>query len=163
MHESELIAMSFTTPVSFPPITEDQTVRSIEVFTFFEELDRRSPTRFAIKANEKICFVNPAEVVAVLAGDNYVLLQQESDSCLLRESISVIAEKFEPFGFIRIHRSVLVNAPFVEEIKAYSSGEYGLVVKGGREYAVTRNYRQNLKALAEFWIGSETFSAGQER
>ncbi len=107
--------------------------------------------------NGRIRFINPGDVVTVLAEGNYVLLQQETSSYLLRESISVVAEKLEPFGFIRIHRSVLVNASFVEEIKPYSTGEYGLRVKGGREYTVTRTYKKNLKSLAEFWIGTGMF------
>lgn len=128
-----------------------------------QELAKRSTTRFAIKVKGTIRFINPADVVAVLAEGNYVVLQQESSSHLLRESISAVAEKLEPFGFIRIHRSVLVNISFVEEIKPYSTGEYGLVVKGGKEYTVTRTYKQNLKALAELWIGSGAFFDGQER
>jgi hypothetical protein len=42
----------------------------------------------------------------------------------------------------------------VEEIKPYPTGEYGLRVKGRQEYRVTRTYKQNLKLLAEFWIGA---------
>jgi two-component system LytT family response regulator len=155
--------MSFTTHIGFPPVREDQTIRLIEAFARLEELARRSSIRFAIKANGRILFINPSEVVAVMAEGNYVLLQQESGSYLLRESISAVAEKLEPFGFVRIHRSVLVNALFVEEIKPYSTGEYGLVVKGGKEYTVTRTYKQNLKALAEFWIGSGALFEGQQQ
>ncbi len=72
----------------------------------------------------------------------------------MRESISVVAERFAPYGFIRIHRSVLVNSSFVEEIRPFPTGEYGLRVKGGKEYTVTRTYKKNLKSLAEFWIGT---------
>ena len=86
-----------------------------------------------------------------------MLLQQESSSYLLREPISAVAEKLEPLGFIRIHRSVLVNIAFVEEIKPCPSGEYGLRVKGGKEYTVTRTYKENLKFLAEFCIGTGAF------
>jgi two-component system LytT family response regulator len=86
-----------------------------------------------------------------------VSLQRESDSYLLRESISVVAEKLKPYGFIRIHRSALVNTSFVVEIKPYPTGKYGLRVKGGKEYAVTRGYTKNLKPLTELRIGSGKF------
>jgi len=127
-----------------------------------QESARPSSTKIAIKVKGRILFINPGDVVAVLAEGNYVLLQQESISYLLRECISVVAEKLEPFGFIRIHRSVLVNASFVEEIKPYSTGEYGLLVKGGKEYTVTRTYKDNLKSLAEFWIGTGAFFPNQD-
>ena len=78
---------------------------------------------------------------------------------MLRESISVMAEKLEPYGFIRIHRSTLVNTSFVEEIQPRSTGEYRLRVKGGKEFTVTRTYKKNLKSLAEFWIGADNFLA----
>jgi DNA-binding LytR/AlgR family response regulator len=64
-----------------------------------------------------------------------------------------VAEKLKPYGFIRIHRSVLVNTSFVEEIQPCLTGSCGLRITGGREYTVTRTYRKNLRSLAEFWIG----------
>jgi len=96
-------------------------------------------------------------VISVKAKGKYVWLQRSGSSYLLRESISVVAEKLETHGFIRIHRSVLVNASFVEEISPLSTGEYCLRVKGGKEFTVTRTYKTNLKSLAEFWIGTGTF------
>jgi two-component system LytT family response regulator len=71
----------------------------------------------------------------------------------------VVAEKLRPYGFIRIHRSALVNTSFVVEIKPYSTGRYGLRVKGGKEYAITGGYKKNLKSLTEFRIGSGVFLA----
>lgn len=100
--------------------------------------------------------MNLDDVAAVQAEGNYVLLKRETGSYLLRESISSIAEKLEVYGFIRIHRSVLVNTTFVEEIRPISTGEYGLRLRGGKEYTVTRTYKKNLKSLAEFWIGTGT-------
>ena len=115
--------------------------------------------RIAIKVKGRVLFLNPAEVVAVHAEGNYVLLEQAAASHLLRESISVVAEKLKPYGFIQIHRSVLVNTSCVEEIKPYLTGEYGLRIKGGKEYTVTRTYKKNLKALADSWIGGTNFLA----
>jgi DNA-binding LytR/AlgR family response regulator len=113
--------------------------------------------RVAIKVKGKILFINLNEVVAVQAEGNNVSLQRNGSSYLLRESISAVAEELEPQGFIRIHRSILVNASFVEEITPYPTGEYGLRVKGGKEFTVTRTYKKNIKSLAEFWIGAGAF------
>lgn len=153
--------MNLITHPFFPQATEQQSASLIEAFTRLQRFARRPSTRIAIKVKGRILLIHPGDVVAVLADGNYVVLQQESISYLLRESISVVAEKLEPFGFIRIHRSVLVNASFVEEIKPYSTGEYGLRVKGGKEYTVTRTYKENLKSLAEFWIGTGAFFLNQ--
>jgi LytTr DNA-binding domain len=45
-----------------------------------------------------------------------------------------MAEKLKPYGFIRIHRSVVVNISAVEEIQPLPTGECRLRVKGGRKY-----------------------------
>jgi DNA-binding LytR/AlgR family response regulator len=113
-------------------------------------------SKIGIKSNGRILFVDPHDVVVVQAEGNYVLLQRETGSALLRESISTIAEKLKAYGFVRIHRSVLVNASFVQEIRPCATGEYQLRVKDGREYTVTRTYKKNLRSLAAFWIGTGT-------
>jgi DNA-binding LytR/AlgR family response regulator len=116
--------------------------------------------RVAIKVRGRILFINLGDVVAVQAEGKCVLLHQNARSYLLRQSISVVAEMLETHGFIRIHRSVLVNTSLVEEIRPLSTGEYCLRVEGGKEYMVTRTYKKNLKSLAEFWIGTGAFFAG---
>ena len=113
--------------------------------------------RIAIKAKGRILFIDAADIIAVEAKGNYVLLLHTSSSHMLRESISTMEGKL---GFVRIHRSVLVNAAMVEEIHPMSTGEYVLRVRGGREFTVTRTYRKNLQLLAQLWIGIEGFAAG---
>jgi two-component system LytT family response regulator len=137
----------------------ERAAKLIEALPQLQKLSTPGHPMIAIKAKGRILFISPSDVVAVQAEGNYVSLQRESDSYLLRESISMVAEKLKPYGFIRIHRSSLVNTSFVVEIKPYSAGKYGLRVKGGKEYAVTGCYKKNLKPLTEFRIGSGAFLA----
>ena len=111
--------------------------------------------RIAFKAKGRILFLDLAEIVAVQAEGNYVSLRQRPSSYLVHESLSSIAEKLKPYGFIRIHRSVVVNTSAVEEIQPLTTGEYRLRVKGGKQYLVTRTYKDNLRDLAQLWVGSE--------
>jgi two-component system, LytTR family, response regulator len=137
----------------------ERAAKLIEAWPQLQKLSCPSRPMIAIKAKGRILFINPGDVVAVQAEGNYVSLQRESDSYLLRESISRVAEKLKPYGFIRIHRSALVNTTFVVEIKPYSTGKCGLRVKGGKEYAVTSAYKKNLKTLTELRIGNGAFLA----
>jgi two-component system LytT family response regulator len=111
--------------------------------------------RIAFKTKGRILFLDLADIVAVQAEGNYVCLRHRPNPSLLRESLSSMAEKLKPYGFIRIHRSVIVNVSAVEEIQPLPTGEYRLRVKGGKEYLVTRTYKDNLRDLAELWVGSE--------
>jgi len=137
----------------------ERAAKLIEALPPLQKLSSPSRPMIAIKAKGKILFIDPGDVVAVQAEGNYVSLQRESDSYLLRESISRVAEKLKPYGFIRIHRSALVNTEFVIEIKPYPMGKCGLRVKGGKEYPVTGGYKKNLKPLTQFRIGNGAFLA----
>jgi len=132
----------------------DQTARSMATFRELQTVGKPRALKVAIKVKGKVLFVDLAEVVSIQAKGKHVSFQQMSGCHLLRESISVVAQKLETQGFIRIHRSVLVNTSFVEEIRPISTGKYSLRVAGGKEYTVTRIYRKNLKFLAECWIGA---------
>src|ERR1700685_1061417 len=111
--------------------------------------------RIAFKANGSILLLDLADILAVQAEGNYVSLRPPTSPHLLHASLSSMAEKLTPYGFIRIHRSVVVNISAVEEIQPLSTGEYRLRVKGGKEYVVTRTYKDHLKDLAQLWVGSE--------
>jgi two-component system LytT family response regulator len=117
--------------------------------------------RIAIKANGRIILIDPTEILVAEAQGNYVLLQQSKGSVLLRGQISALAEKLQPYGLIRIHRSFLVNAAHVEGMEALVTGEYLLRMRGGKEYNVTRTYKKNLQQLAATWIGTSGFVAEQ--
>jgi DNA-binding LytR/AlgR family response regulator len=133
---------------------------STETFRGGQTRAKPQSLRAAIKVRGKILFINLGDVIAVQAKGRCVYLQRNASSYLLRESISVMAERLETRGFIRIHRSVLVNTLFVAEISPLTTGEYRLRVEGGREYTVSRTYKKNLQALAEFWIGTGAFFTG---
>ena len=113
--------------------------------------------RIAIKDKARICFIDARCVLAVVAQGDFVILQREFGSYLLRMSISAMAEKLEPLGFVRIHRSALVNSAWVEEIRSQATGEYRLRLRGGREFAVTRTYKKNLRLLAKVWLANGAF------
>jgi DNA-binding LytR/AlgR family response regulator len=116
--------------------------------------------RIAITSRRKIVFVNLADVVAVEARCNYVALRTLSGVHGLRRPISAVAENFEQYGFVRIHRSTIVNGRFVEEIRTSASGKMFVRLKGlGSAYDVSRKYRCALKRFASRWTyGPETIA-----
>jgi two-component system LytT family response regulator len=137
------------------PVNRIDAANLIRVLRQLEVIAKRQAPRIAIKAKGRILFLDLAEIVAVQAEGNYVSLGHRPTPYLLRESLSSMAEKLKPYGFIRIHRSVVVNISAVEEIQPLPTGEYRLRVRGGKEYLVTHTYKHNLRDLAQLWVGSE--------
>jgi DNA-binding LytR/AlgR family response regulator len=114
-------------------------------------------SRVAFKTSRRILFVDVAEIVAVEARGNYVLMHRASSCRLLRESISAMEAKLNLYGFVRVHRSMLLNAAWVKEIHPYSTRGYVFQVAGGRQYVVSSVYKKNLVFLAQSWIGTGGF------
>jgi DNA-binding LytR/AlgR family response regulator len=142
---------------SLPPETRVDAANLMRVLRQLEVIAKRQAPRIAFKAKGSIVFLDLADIVAVQAEGNYVSLRHRPNPYLVHESLSSVAEKLKPYGFIRIHRSVVVNISAVEEIQPLPTGEYRLRVKGGKQYLVTRTYKHNLRDLAQLWIGSERF------
>ena len=140
---------------SLLPLTRVDAANLMRVLRQWEVIAKRQGSRIGFKVKGRILFLDLAEIAAVEAEGNYVSLRHRPNPYLLRESLSSMADKLKPYGFIRIHRSVIVNISAVEEIQALQTGEYRLRVKGGKEYLVTRRYKDNLRDLAQLWVGSE--------
>ena len=143
------------TDASLLPVNRVDAANFIRVLRQLEVIAKRLAPRIAFKANGSILLLDLADIFAVQAEGNYVSLRPRTNPYLVHESLSSMAEKLKPYGFIRIHRSVVVNISAVEEIRPLPTGEYRLRVKGGKEYLVTRTYKHNLRDLAQLWVGPE--------
>src|SRR5215831_782830 len=143
------------TDISSLPLTRVDAAKLIRALQQLEGIAKRQAPRIAVKAKGKILFLDVAEIVTVQAEGNYISLIHRTNPYFLRETLSSMAEKLKPYGFMRIHRSVIVNISAVEEIQPLPTGEYRLRVKGGKDYLVTRTYKDNLRDLAQLWVGSE--------
>lgn len=130
--------------------------RSLDFFPQASTVLARPP-RIAIKTKGKILFIDPAQVVAIEAQGNYVLLHRIASSDMFRGSISIVEEKLRPYGFARIHRSLLINTWFIEEIQPRATGDYVLRIEGGKEFTVSRTYKKNLQSITPLWFGSDRF------
>ncbi len=137
------------------PVIEVDTANLMRVLRQLEVIAKRKAPRIAFKAKGKILLLDLADILAVQAEGNYVSLQHPPNAYLVHEPLSSMAAKLKPYGFMRIHRSVVVNISAVEEVQPLPTGEYRLRVKGGKEYLVTRTYKHNLRDLAQLWVGSE--------
>src|SRR5215469_2142049 len=111
--------------------------------------------RIAIKAKDRFVFVDPIEVVVAKAQGNYVALVHKSGSYLVRETMATAEQKLTPLGFVRIHRSILVNGTLVKELRRDNTGTYVLRTTDGSEHPVGRAYKSNLKGIARSWLGIE--------
>jgi DNA-binding LytR/AlgR family response regulator len=111
--------------------------------------------RIAVKAKGRVLFVDPMDVFVAKAQGNYVALVHKSGSYLVRETMATAEQKLTPLGFVRIHRSTLVNASLVKDLRRDNTGTYVLRTTDDSEHPVGRAYKDNLKVIAKSWMGVE--------
>lgn len=111
--------------------------------------------RIAIKAKGRVLFVDPNDVVVAEAQGNYVALVHKLGRYLVRETMATAEQKLTPLGFVRIHRSILVNTTLVKDLRRDNTGTYVLRTTDGNEHTVGRAYKENLKVIARSWLGVE--------
>ncbi len=152
--EPTSIELGAAADTSLPPAMRDA-ADFMRVWRQLEVIAQRQPPRIAFKAKGSILLLDLADILAVQAEGNYVSLRHRTNHYLVHESLSSMAEKLKPYGFLRIHRSVIVNISAVEKVQPLPTGECRLSVRDGKEYLVTRTYKHNLRDLAQLWIGSD--------
>jgi len=103
--------------------------------------------RLPIKVNGRIIVIRVADIDWIEADRDYVSVNVGGKAWLMRETIAAVELRLALSGFVRIHRSTLVNAERVKELRPQDKGEYTVVLNDGTELKLTRHYRAAVERL----------------
>jgi two-component system, LytTR family, response regulator len=103
--------------------------------------------RIPVKSQGRVIILNVADIDWIGADGDYVSVHVGSKSWLLRETIAAAEARLALSGFVRTHRSTLVNIYRVRELLPLSKGEFTIVLLDGTELKLSRNYRFALERL----------------
>ncbi len=103
--------------------------------------------RLPIKSNGRIISIRVADIDWVEADRDYVSVHVGGNTWLMRETIAAVELRLALSGFVRIHRSTLVNAERVKELRPQDKGEYTVVLNDGTKLKLTRYYRASVERL----------------
>ncbi len=104
----------------------------------FDQNDNLIP----IKNAGKIQFIRTNDVEFIEAAGYYIEINTLEKKHLLRESMSRIIERLDRSKFIRIHRSIIINLDYMDEITKSSSRDYRVKMKNGRVFKVSKSYKK---------------------
>lgn len=82
--------------------------------------------------------VERSSILFLQAEGDYVRVVTDDGRFLMRGSLGDIARRWEPFGFVRVHRQYLVNLRRAVEIRPQLNGTATLTFPGAREVPVAR-------------------------
>jgi two-component system LytT family response regulator len=106
----------------------------------------RPPPRLVFKADGRVVFLAPSEIIWVEAANNYVTLHLAAGKRLLvRETLSSLERKLGPASFARVNRSALVNIDHVQELQPAKYGDYRVVLRDGPHLSLSRSLRGRLE------------------
>ncbi len=103
--------------------------------------------RLAIKTDGRIVLIRVGDIDWIEADGDYVSVHVRAKTWLMRETIAAVELRLALSGFVRIHRSVLVNVERVTELQPQDKGEYTVVLNDGTKLKLTRNYRGSVERL----------------
>jgi len=83
----------------------------------------------------------------VEAAGVYVTLHAGGEEFLYRANLSAVSNRLDPFQFVRIHRSSLVNLKSIAFLERRSHGEFEIVLKDGTRLMLSRNYRADVEMM----------------
>ncbi len=100
------------------------------------------PARIALEDGDRTRLVKVAEIRYVQANGHVVTARVFDGDLRWKGSLAEAAARFEPAGFLRVHRAYLVNPERVVEVEPFFGGSYLLRVddKARSEVPVSRNY-----------------------
>ena len=97
------------------PYSIEDLKKSMQRVTTPKELD--SDFKILSKSGDNYLLLKPEDIHYVKADLSEVMIRTAKGFSYYGQKISDLYEKLEPFGFVRIHRSYLINTNEIKEIK----------------------------------------------
>lgn len=116
-------------------------VRGIVESTKQKQLSR-PPSVLSFSTGFERKLINPRHVIAVESNGNFSELHMSSGKTLVSESLKAITKRLGPLGFVRVHKSWLVNVGEVDTMRTRV-----LVSSNGLEIPIGRAYKSVLHAF----------------
>src|SRR5215475_4549582 len=113
-----------------------------------ESLERVLPlSRIFVRDGNRIVPIPLASLERAQGADDYVTICTATKAYLVSVRLSDLAERLRGTGFLRIHRSHLINLEFVTSIEPYDSARVEVVMKSGARIVASRMGSKLLRDL----------------
>ena len=100
-----------------------------------------------LRDGSKSIRIDPAQIVSVTSAGNYVEFVLPDARHLIRATLAGEEARLKPFGFVRIHRTRLVNMTRVVAIETRSNGDFVAKMDTGEMIGGSRRYRDAVAAI----------------
>jgi DNA-binding LytR/AlgR family response regulator len=108
-------------------------------------------TSITVKKDDKLIFIKLENVAFFEADNNYTSINSDLGRHLSTAAISLLEEKL-PEHFMRVHRSIIINKNYVNNIQKYFNSRYIITLNNKKQTQITtgRTYNTIIKNWIDF-------------
>jgi DNA-binding LytR/AlgR family response regulator len=132
------------------PFTAEDLISNIEIAMYKSSINMSSSSKsfddssFFVKDKGALVKVVFSDIFYVEAMDNYAAIYLKDKRFVLPHTLKTVFELLEPYGFIKTHRSFVVNTKKIESILPKS------IVVGNKEIPLSENHRTEVLSKCIF-------------
>jgi two-component system LytT family response regulator len=106
------------------------------------------PRRIATRVGERISFLDLDQVTHVMASDKLTYAVVNGRQHCVDQTVTELEQRLDPARFLRIHRAVLVNVDWIQELNSWFGGKVVVTLKDAQrtQLTVARDRVRGLKA-----------------
>jgi two-component system LytT family response regulator len=124
----------------------DASQLSAQVGELLRKLEAPASGPLAIWSAGRVVFVDVGDIDWIDAADEHVRLHVGGTTHVTRDSMRNMETRL-PAGFVRIHRSVIVNTARIREVQPWFKGDWVVILRDGTRLTSGRTYRHSVRAL----------------
>jgi two-component system, LytTR family, response regulator len=112
-------------------------------------LDERPIDRLVIRTRGKVSFLKPTEIDWIEADGKHAVLHAGRETHVVRHTLTRLEQRLAPHGFVRVHRSAIVNVDRIKELEPWFHGEYVVILKDGTKLTSSAAHSQALHRIVD--------------
>lgn len=97
-----------------------------------------------IRSGGKIYLLPLKQIEFIEASSYYIEIHYQGKKHLLRESLTTFGEQLDGRQFIRIHRSVIVNLHYIQEVEKINQNDYQVRLRNQKSFRISKTYLKPL-------------------
>lgn len=105
------------------------------------------PRQLTIRVRRKLLSLEMDEITWIEGASQYSRVHTRDAEYLLSRTLAALEAELDPTRFFRIHRSAIVNAAHVREVRSNGDGRYNIHLNGGPTLPLGRARKEVLQAL----------------
>jgi two-component system LytT family response regulator len=105
------------------------------------------PDQMTIRVRRRLFSLDVNDITWIQGASQYSRVHARTGEFLLSRTLASLECELDPSRFFRIHRSAIVNAAYIQEVRSRGDGCYNVYLQGGQGLPMGRARREILEKL----------------